>query len=62
MQVKINGWCTASFDIDPAEYKGVTQEEIVRTLEVMFLETARPQVDPFEVAATAAAISRECSE
>lgn len=62
MQVKINGWGVATVDIDPAEYKGAPIEEIERELESVFFETARLSPDPFEVAALAAAISRESSE
>lgn len=62
MRIKINGWCVADVEIDPAEYKGATVGEIERELESMFFEVARPSPDPFDVAALAAAISRESSE
>lgn len=62
MQVNINGWGVAVADIDPAEYKGATVEEIERELESVFFETARLSPDPFDIASLAAAISRESSE
>lgn len=62
MQIKINGWCVATVEIDPAEFKGATIGEIEHELESMFFESARLSPDPFDVANLAAAISRESSE